>query len=154
MEVKILKFVKNVHKIRRRRRDGSEHILAPEALQDKTLRLCARHTEDYKVGNEDRLVQKFDLKKGFGGVNYQYQIHQKAVNMPHQPTKLTKTTSIMAPLLIERLRVPTMSSITPDRCISHNAIMGKRIIGSKRSIMARSFAILQLGTLIRFLGPI
>ena len=38
--------------------------------------------EGYKVGSEDRLVQKFELKNGFGGVNYQ--IHQKATNMRHQ----------------------------------------------------------------------
>ena len=45
--------------------------------------VCAQSTwKVTKVGSEDRLVQKFELKNGFGGVNYQ--IHQKATNMRHQ----------------------------------------------------------------------
>ena len=77
-----------------------EHSLAPEESENETLRSCAKHTEHDKVGNEDRLA-----KKAFGGVKYQ--IHQTGVNMPHQPTKVTKTTSTMELLLIERLLMPT-----------------------------------------------
>ena len=43
-----------------------------------------------------------ELKKGFGGVNYH--VHQI---MFHQPTKVTTTTSIVEPSLIERLLLPT-----------------------------------------------
>ena len=74
---------------------------APEGSEKKkTLRSCAKHTEYDKVGNEDRLA-----KEAFGGVKYQ--IHQTEVNMHHQPTKVTKTTSTMELLLIERLLMPT-----------------------------------------------
>ena len=42
-----------------------EPTLAPEASENKTLSLCVKHIEEYIVGNEDRLVQKFELKKSF-----------------------------------------------------------------------------------------
>ena len=48
---------------------------------------------------EDWLMQNFELSKDFTFANYQN--HQTTVKMLHQPTKVTKTTSIMEPSLIE-----------------------------------------------------
>ena len=52
---------------------------------------------------EDWLMQNFELSKDFTFANYQN--HQTTVKMLHQPTKVTKTTSIMEPSLIEPISV-------------------------------------------------
>ena len=79
------------------------HTHSPEASENKTSKNWAKHIEDYKAGTEDRLVHNFDFNKDVGSVNYQ--IHQTAVVMRHQPTKVTRTTSIMEPSLIEPTNV-------------------------------------------------
>ena len=65
---------------------------------------CPKLVENCKVGPEDWLVQNFELSKDFGFANYQ--IHQTAVFMPHQPTKVTRMISTKGLLLIERLLIP------------------------------------------------
>ena len=92
--------------------------------------MCAKHIEDHKVGNEGGHVQQFELKKAFGGVNYQ--IHQKAVMMFHQPF-IDRATAYAN----QRSQLPqTESSV------------------SKKSIMAKSLAILRLATLTRLVEQI
>ena len=53
----------------------------------------------------------------------------------------------------QRNQLPQADSSTTTQFISHNAIMGNRIMVSKKSIMTRSFAILWLGTFTRLLPP-
>ena len=69
------------------------HTLTPEASEIKTSHTCAKHIADYKVGTEDRFVQKSELSNDVGSLNYQ--IHQTAVVMPLQPTEVTRTTSFV-----------------------------------------------------------
>ena len=52
--------------------------------------------EDLSMG---QVIHNIELNRDSGFVNYQ--IHQTAVNMPHHPTKETRTISIMELLLIE-----------------------------------------------------
>ena len=61
--------------------------------------------EDCKVEAGDWLAQNLELSKDFTLANCQ--IHQTAVSMPHQPTKVTRTTSIREPSLIEPTNVTT-----------------------------------------------
>ena len=75
-----------------------------------------RDTENDRWPNH-RLVQNVELN---------YQIHQAAVFMPHQPPKVTRTTSIMEQSLIESTSV---------KFHNHDTIMD---VWTK-SIMARSF---------------
>ena len=56
------------------------NVTGSRSVRKQVLSFCSKHIEDYKVGNADRLVQKFELLEDFGGVNYQ--IHQKAVKKP------------------------------------------------------------------------
>ena len=86
-----------------------KQTLALDASEGKTSNTCAKHIEDGKVGTKDWLVQDFELSKDFGSVNCQ--IHQTTVVMPHRPTKVTRTTSVMEPSLIE----PTNVTKSPIR---------------------------------------
>ena len=71
--------------------------------------IIAEHIEDCTVGAGDWLAQNFERSKDFTLANYQ--IHQTALNTPHQPTKVMRTTSIREPSLIE----PTNVTNQPQR---------------------------------------
>ena len=71
--------------------------------ESKTSTSCAEYVEYCKVGAEDWLVQNVELSKVSCSVNYQN--HHTAVVMPHQPTKVARTTSIMKHFLIEPTNV-------------------------------------------------
>ena len=57
------------------------HTLAPEASENKTLHICAKHIEDCKVGIEELLVQNFGQRKDFGSFNYQIQFRATIIHM-------------------------------------------------------------------------
>ena len=82
-----------------------EPTLVPEASGNKRPYMCAQSTSN---------VTKSVTKDVGGVVGVNHQIHQRAVNMLHQPTKMTKTTSIVDPSLIERRLVPTKSNQLPQ----------------------------------------
>ena len=111
------------------------HTLTPEASGTKTLHASAKHIVDYNAGTKDRLVQKSELSKDFGSVNYQ--IHQTAVVMILQPTEVTRTTSSVESSLIEPTSVTNRSKQVHQP--QHN--LGERIMVSNTSIMARSLVI-------------
>ena len=73
------------------------HTFTSGALESNISNTCAKHIEDRKVGARDLET---------------YQIHQTAVCILHQPTKVIWTTSIMEPSWIETINVP--------KCPKHN----------------------------------
>ena len=124
------------------------HTLPADASEGKTWSTCAKHIEDCKVGTEEWLVRNFDLKKDVGSVIYR--IHQTAVFMPHHPTQVTRTISVMEPSSIEPTNVPNCSK----QVINHSTTMGERIMVSNRSIMARSLPRFWLEAVTRHVTPI
>ena len=79
------------------------HTFTSGASEGKTSTTCTKHNEDCKGGAEDWLAQNFELSNDFTLANCH--IHPTAVFVPHQPTKVARTTSIMEPLLIEPTNV-------------------------------------------------
>ena len=79
------------------------HTFTSGTKESKTKSSWAEHMEDCKVDAGDWLAQNLELSKDFTLADLQ--IHQTAVSMPHQPTKVTRTTSIREPSLIEPTNV-------------------------------------------------
>ena len=87
----------------RRRTDGSV-IRVLQTLWKAKTRIRAQSAQNIaNLEPEDRLAQNFEVSKGITVANFQ--IHETAVNMPHQPTKVKRTTSILEPSLIEPTNV-------------------------------------------------
>ena len=87
------------------------HTFTSGTSESKTSNDKEAQLEDCKVGAGDWLAQNFDLSKDFNVANCQ--IHQTAEFMPRQPTKVTRTTLIMEPALIEPTNgTQKVSSIT------------------------------------------
>ena len=79
-------------------------------------RSVRKHNLEYMPRAHRRLESwNFELSTHFGSVNYQ--IHQTAVVMLHQPTHVTRTTSIMDPSLTE----PTNVTVAPNRFINNGS---------------------------------
>ena len=75
------------------------HTFTSGTSESKTANDKEAQLEDCKVGAGDWLAQNFDPSKDFNMANCQ--IHRSAEFMPRQPTKVTRTTLIMEPALIE-----------------------------------------------------
>ena len=78
------------------------NTLTSGTLEVTTSNTCALHMENCKVGT-DWLAQNFEVSEDFTLANYQ--IDPRAKNMLDQPTKVTRTTSIMKHSLIEPINV-------------------------------------------------
>ena len=107
------------------------HTCTSGASEGKASTTCAKHNEDCKVGTEDWLAQNFELCNDFALANCE--IHQTAVSvfMPHQPTKVTRTTSIVEPFFYrahERNQLPQTGSSTTTQSWANGSWSQKRSI--------------------------
>ena len=102
------------------------------------------HTEDCRVGAEDWLVQNFELSKDSTLVHSK--IHKTVFKRRRHPTKVTRTTSIVEPSLLEPTNVTNFPKKVPQSQHNHGRMdqtnHGK-VIGN-----------IMDGTSPRFVGPV
>ena len=87
---------------------------------------CSKQNGEYMSKAYRRLeswTRSFELSKDFGFVNYP--MHQTAVTMLRRRTKVTRTTSIMELLLIERMLTP-INEINESRPIHQPGIIDEK----------------------------
>ena len=85
------------------------HTLTSGASESKTAKDNEEQLEDCKVGV--RRVARAELRTEQKLVCGELPVHQTAVLLLHQPTKVSRTTSMMEPALIE----PTKVSMCPKQ---------------------------------------
>ena len=96
----------------RRRSDGRILRSLHGASESKTSNTCEEHTENSAVGLEDWSVRGFQLSKDLTVADCQ--VHKTVFKRRHQPTKATRTTSIMEPSLIEPTNVTNCPKQVPQ----------------------------------------
>ena len=121
-----------------------------DTLSRKTVNTCPRPIEDCKVEPEDRIEENLGRSKDCGSVNCQ--IHGTSVLMPHHPTRVTRTTSILESSLIEptnvtyyprslEKRLLQVCAVIRHWCVSQNVELPEQTVGLanvRQSILKKS----------------